>query len=309
MGEVADSMIEIIHQESESAWLELRTRNINSTEISALFGISDYCTPYELWWRKKDQKHVRIEPNERMASGTHYQEAIANWFAKKNGWTIRRMDEYIQDNDLRIAASFDYINQNGELLEIKSVDGLQFSKNFTLREDGSVECPLQIEAQCQQELMISGAQVLWLCICVGGNTHYQIKRTPDIKVHEAIKLRVDEFWKSIDENTTPEPDFNQDASFIKELFGYAEPGTKLDVSNNLKIHSLATEYKSLGDQIKPLEERRDAIKAEILMNIGEVEKAFGDGFTISASMQGPTWIEAYERKGFRRFLISFKKEK
>ncbi len=302
-------MIEIIHPESEQAWLELRTKNINSTEISALFGISDYATPYELWHRKHDGISVKIEPNERMKSGLHYQEAIAQWFAKENGWTLRRMDEYIQDTELRLAASFDYVNQHDELLEIKLVDSLQFSRNFTVKDDGSVEAPLQIEAQCQQELLLSGKKVLWLCLCVGGNTHYQIKRVPDQKVHEAIKARVKEFWRTIDANEPPEPNFEQDAEFIKILFNYSEPGSVLDVSQDATIKAMAEEYKTLGDSVKVFEARRDAIKAELLTKIGTAEKCLGEGFSISSGMIGPSWIEAYERKGYRAFRINFKKEK
>lgn len=301
-------MIEIITPSTEQAWLALRVHNINSTEISALFGISDYCTPYELYFRKKDKLNVKIEPNERMESGTHYQDAIAQWFAKKNGWTLRRKDEYIQDTELRLAASFDYENEQGELLEIKSVDGIQFNRNFSIKEDGSIECPLQIEAQCQQELLLSGASVLWLCLCVGGNTHYQIKRVPDQRVHDAIKSKVAEFWASIDADTPPEPNFETDAEFIKSLYNYSEPGTTLDVSSDSYIKLLAEEYRQLGEAVKVADTRRDAIKAELLTKIGTAELTIGEGFKISTNMVGPAHIE-YERAPYRGFKITWKKEK
>lgn len=301
-------MIEIIPFTDEKTWLESRVQDITSTEISALFGISPYCTPYELWHRKHDKTYVKIDPNERMEAGTHYQDAIGAWFAKKNGWTIRRKDEYVRNPELRIGASFDMEISGGELLEIKNVDSLVFKNDWNIKEDGTVEEPLHIAIQVQHQLLVSGAQVCWLGVLVGGNTHYLIKRTPDQRVHDAIKQKVAAFWYSIDNNLEPEPDFNQDAEFIKTLYNYSEPGSVINISNDTTVKEIATEYKALGDAIKSAEERRDAIKAEILTKIGTAEKCLGDGFSISAGMIGPAHIE-YDRAPYRSFKITFKKIK
>ncbi len=94
---------EIIKPKDEQDWLTHRMQDVTSTEVSALFGISPYTTAFELWHRKKDTTIIKLEENKRMFWGTTLQAAIAEGFAKENGWTIRRKDEYIRNTEHRIS--------------------------------------------------------------------------------------------------------------------------------------------------------------------------------------------------------------
>ena len=326
-------MIRTILPENKDQWLTLRTPNINSTDVSALFGISPYSTYFELWHRKNNNQYVSIEPNERMKWGTALERAIAEEIAKEQGWEIRHMPQYMYDPDLRIGASFDFsiietidiseenmlpgsecvmpMSKDVEtgLLEIKNVDSLVFKNDWIMKEDGSVEAPLHIEIQCQHQMLVSGRPFLYIGALIGGNRQILIKRIADQRVHDAIKQKVAEFWASVEAGLEPKPDFEADAEFIKSLYSFAEPGTTMDVSNDARIIGMAEEYESLGDVIKTAETRRDAIKAELLTIIGTTEKAYGTNFTISAGVIGPSWVEAYERKGYRSFKVTFKKAK
>ncbi|MCK5561232.1 MAG: YqaJ viral recombinase family protein, partial [Thermoplasmata archaeon] len=156
---------QIINPSNEKEWLELRTQDITSTEIGALFGISPYVTEYELWHRKKNQTIVDFEENERMKWGTLLQDSIAAGIAEEQGWQIRRMDEYIRGSELRLGSSFDFsiepdeANKDKALLEIKNVDSLIFKQQWLKNEEtGKLEAPLHIEIQVQHQLLVSGRQ-------------------------------------------------------------------------------------------------------------------------------------------------------
>ena len=62
---------------SKEEWLSLRHENINSTEVSALFGCSPYQTLYELWHIKKGNLKDSFVDNERVKWGTRLQDSIA----------------------------------------------------------------------------------------------------------------------------------------------------------------------------------------------------------------------------------------
>ena len=317
----------IIHPENKQAWLEERTKDITSTEIAALFGISPYLTEYELWHRKKNNLIVEIEENERMKWGKILEDSIAKGVAEEQGWTIRRMYEYGRIPELRIGSSFDFsiiekVPSNGDvpvepmgssvngsretgLLEIKNVDGLQFKKGWIVDGD-NVEAPPHIELQVQHQLLVSGRAYAYIGALIGGNNLILIKREPSPKIHEAIKQKAAEFWKSIDDNTPPPPNFQTDSSLITSLYNYSEPGKVVDVAENEQIVKMAVEYKEAGDKIKVLDNMRDEIKAKILTVIGDAEKALGGNFTVTANMVGPAHIE-YERKPYRSFKITWKK--
>ena len=312
-------MIEIINPTDKQHWLECRTKDITSTEISALFGFSPYTTEFEIWHQKKSGTVVEIEGNERMKWGTALQDAIAAEIAKEQDWTIRRMDEYMRDTDLRAGASFDFsIEQTGigtnegtltlGLLEIKNVDSLAFRDGWTEDDAGNIEAPLHIEIQVQHQLMVSGRAFAYLGALVGGNRLVLIKRDRNEAVINSIKQKIQAFWASIESNTPPKPNFERDAKFISSLYNYADPGKLLDVRENEDFMNMAREHKRLGDIAKDAETKREALKAQMLMVIGDAEKIEGGEFSISAGIIGECEV-AYTRKAYRNFKPTWRKPK
>lgn len=302
-------MVKTIIPESKEHWLQLRSKNINSTEVAALFHCSPYITEFELWHRKKENISVDFEPTERVVWGTRLESAIANGIAEDNGLKIRQMKEYIFDEELRLGSSFDFAIEPDGILEIKNVDGLAFRDGWTGSEDdGSVEAPIFIEFQVQNELLVSSKKYALIGAFVGGNKTVLLRREPNLKVFEAIKAKVAAFWKSVDENVPPQPDFSRDVDTISKLYGYAEPGKVFDGRGNESLSSLMDKYKKTRDAAKEAEAARDAIKAECLTLIGDAEKVLGDGWSISAGIVGPAHIE-YDRPGYRTFRPNFRKEK
>lgn len=309
-------MIQTIVPENEAEWLALRRQDVTSTEVAALFGCSPYMTEFELWHRKKGNVEVDFEPNERVVWGQRLQDSIAAGIAHDQSWSVRRMNEYMRDRDLRAGASFDFecvIHEDegspvqGErgILEIKNVDGLQFKDKWTVDGD-NVEAPLHIELQVQQQLFISGTKFAYIGALIGGNRVVLIKREPDQKVIEQIRKKIGAFWDSIARNVEPSPNFGEDLDIIQRVYGIAEPGRVLKATE--EISKLASRYKSVSEIARNATEQKDAAKAELLTLIGNAEKVIGDGFSISCGMQGPVMIPAFEKKGFRMFKINFKKE-
>lgn len=312
-------MIEIIQPESQAHWLALRTMDVTSTEVAALFGLSPYTTHFELWHRKKEATVVKLEENERMFWGTKLQDAIASGIAEKQNWKIRRMDEYIRDNELRIGSSFDFSieqfvpnieieERDKGLLEIKNVDALIFRDGWAFDEDGDLEAPPHIEIQVQHQMLLTGRPVVHIGALVGGNRVQLIERRPDSTVFEAITQKVTDFWASIDSNRPPTPDFIRDADFISKIYGYADPGKILDARDDDEFGMWAHEHKRLGEEIKTMTEVRDGFKSRMLMRMQDAEKVIGEGYTISAGIVGESEI-AYTRKPYRMFKPAWKKAK
>lgn len=303
-------MIETIHPKDEAHWLELRKQDVTSTETAALFGLSPYVTAFELWHRKHDNLEVEFEMNERVRWGSRLQDSIAAGIAQDKGWTIRRMTEYMRDPELHIGASFDFLfssdNEEKGILEIKNVDSLAFKEGWLIDGD-DIQAPPHIELQVQQQLLLTGEPRAVIGALIGGNHVVLIKREPDQIVIASIQKKIMEFWDSIKNHREPKPDFSRDTDFIQRLYAFAEPGKIFNADE--KISRLAYKYKQATEETKEAGYRKDAYKAEILTLIGSAEKVIGETFTISAGVTGPALIPAYERKGFRNFKISWKKEK
>lgn len=305
--------IEIIIPDNEDHWLDLRTQDITSTEVAALFGLSPYMTAFELWHRKKNKELVDpFEGNKFTKWGNRLEAVIAEGIAEDENWSIRKMDEYIRDTELRMGASFDYAyGFHGEergILEIKNVFGMIFQDQW-ITEDKRVEAPPHIELQVQAQLSLSGKPEAHIGALISGNKIELMKRKPDLEIIAEIKKRIKDFWQSIDENKEPTPNFVKDAEFIAKLYMYAEPNKIKDARDDKEIIDLAQKYKAASAVEKGANSLKKSLKSQLLMLIDESEKCIGEDFTISAGMIAPTDIESYTKKGYRNFRIFWRKKK
>lgn len=308
-----------IEPESEQHWLDLRTQDLTSTDVAALFGMSPYKTAFELWHEKKSGEIVRLTENNRMKWGKRLESAVAEGIAADMGWAIRPMKEYVRVPESRIGSSFDFrilthLPADGEqrrdldvdaLLEIKTVDFLAFRDGWTV-EDDYIEAPAHIELQVQHQMLVSGLRRAYIGVLVGGNDVRILEREADPQVHAGIMAKASEFWQSIADGRAPDPVMPNDAAAVIRMHQYAEPGKLLDARGDARIASLLLEYRRLRREADDLNELAEARKAELLQIIGDAEKVISDVGTVSAGIVGPATV-SYERKPYRSFRFTPKR--
>ena len=313
-------------------WLSLRAQDLTSTDIAALFGMSPYKTKFELWHEKKSNEIVRIAQNAKMTWGTRLEASIAEGIAEDRDWCVRPFKEYVRDDELRIGSSFDYRiitsaagraaaapgidSPDDAILEIKTVDALAFRNGWTVTDD-FIEAPAHIELQVQHQLLVSGLSVAYIGVLIGGNDVRILQRKADDGVHAAIRAKAAEFWRSIADNTPPDPVMPADAAAVIRLNSYAEPGRLFDARGNASIASRIAEYHRLKREAADITDIADTIKAELLVEIGDAERVMADGFTISAGMvaDSPGTLVTADmvgqyvggRRGYRNFRVTSKK--
>lgn len=293
------------------AWLLLRTQDITSTEVPALFGLSPYATQFELWHQKKNKEVVSIPDNDRLLWGKRLQEVIARGVADDEGWDIRPRMEYGRIPSLRIGSSFDYearstLSHEPFLLEIKNVDSLISRDNWTKTEFG-IEAPAHIELQVQHQMLVAGIRKAVIGALVGGNRVMLLHREYDPDVGAGIIAACADFWRSIDANEPPAPDFRRDAEAIRKIYNYAEPGKLFDATGNAQIDGILRRYYDAQRIESNAKLDKAEASAELLTLIGDAEKVNSDNFKVSCGMVGPADI-SYHREGYRNFRCTPKKE-
>lgn len=308
--------------ESEQQWLQLRHADITSTEVAALFNLSPYITPYELFVRKCSNEVIKIQPNERMRWGNRLEAAIANGVAEDMKWAIRKSSDYIRLPDQRIGSSFDYwidkSNHDGPgILEVKNVDSSAYS-NHWIESGDHVEAPEHIELQVQHQLLVSGLEWAAIVALVGGNTTKIIVRPRDPRISQAILDKVGNFWDMVKKGQAPDIDYHRDSEFIiKELRNRANAGEVVNADQDLE--QLILKYRGASAACAAAEQSRDALKAEILMRIGTASKVISTYGTLSCGVTDPSpgkmvtadmvGLHIGARAGFRQFRFNTKKVK
>lgn len=318
---------QIITPDSEAHWLALRTEDLTSTDIAALFGLSPYKTAFELFWEKKSGERAPFTDNDRAKWGRRLEATVAAGIAEDQGWEIRPMKEYMRLPGLRIGASFDFRVVTSELiphegpglppfnhfdraddahLEIKCVDFLAFRDGWTI-DEGFIEAPPHIELQVQHQMLVSGLRRAYIGVLVAGNRIEVIERQADDAVHAGILAKAAEFWASIESGVSPDPVMPDDAEAVIRMNQFAEPGKLLDARGDTELADLLREYNELGKAARDAEEARQVRKAEILVRIGDAEKVLAPNGKISAGITGPAEV-AYTRAAFRSFRYTPSKQ-
>lgn len=311
--------IETIQIQNRDQWLAERVKDVTSTEVAALYGLSPYLSEFELFHQKRDGIVVQIQENERMKWGTRLESAIAHGAAEDQGWNIAKLDVYMRDTEAKIGSSFDFeilsSSDGPGILEVKNVDWLQYQKNWIDDGNGNIEAPEHIELQVQHQLEVSDRKWAAIVVLVGGNEQKIVLRNRDKGIGSDIRAKVTEFWSKIQANRPPAPDYVQDAEFIiKQL---RRDGTGDHIVADAELEKMIKDYEFVSREYNDLEKIKNQRRAEILERIGTAGKvvtSFGSlscgnvkgksGTLVTPQMVG-TVIGASE--GYRQFRFYPKK--
>jgi len=304
----------------EGAWLAARHRNINSTEVAALFGLGQYSTAFELAVSKRQETPTAFEESDRMRWGKRLQDAIAQGVADDHGVIIEGLDlTYAEHDETRLGSSFDYrikdhvpedrsgmlyamVHDRGPgILEIKNVDGLQYKRAWL-----DDEAPAQIEIQLQTQLEV--LDMPWGCIAalIGGNRTELIIRERDREVGRSIVAKVAEFWKNLDAGILPPPIMPEDAAIITSLYQYAEPGKVLDATGDEGFRGLCLAYSAASSLASTAKKQQEVARAKLFERLGSAERAIVEGFKVSAAMVAPVEVKSHTRAGYRGLRVTEK---
>lgn len=153
---------------------------------------------------------------------------------------------------------------------------------------------------------------------VGGNTLKITRRNRDDAVGRVILRKVAEFWAMVHDDRPPPPDFTRDAKLIAALYNRSNPGEVIDMTGDSKANELVFYYASTQESIAVMQREIDKYKAQLLEIIGTAEKAFAEHWSISAKevagsegkivTQDMVGTYINQRKGYRRFAVTIKKE-
>lgn len=276
----------IIEPKSREEWLGLRTQDVTSTEVPALYGESPYMTEFELYHHKLNKTYSEIDDNDRMKWGRRLQDVIAAGIAEDNGWQVKPLTCYARHSTQRgMGSSFDYEVRFEDgvygIMECKAVDFLQHRDNWI--EDGeNSEAPIHIEFQLQHQLEVLDRPRGVIAALVSGNKPIVIKRERDYEMGKKFCERVEEFWQDIEVCNAPPIDYNRDSELLKKLFLNTVPRTEVLTGNN-RAEFLCSEYMIAQQIEKTGATRKEAAGNELLTILNDAEKGIVGQYRINAA--------------------------
>ncbi len=285
----------------EEHWHDLRSRHIGGSEVAALFNKSPHTTYFELWHIKSGNIPRPIVGGDRVFWGSALEEAIAKAVADLKGWKIRNVHRYIEDSEVKgFGGTLDYEIVNhpdgSGVLEIKNVDYLVW------RDWEGGEPPLSHILQLQSYLALTGKKWGVIASLVSGNLPQFNFYKADPKIIKAIRSKIKEFWKSIEEKKAPEPIFTEDLGSIKTLYANANSET-LNLHGDKRLAELCGDFKAYGSIKTNAGKAQKTAMAEILTIIGDAGLCLLDGYKIKQSIT-PEKAMSFTRKASKRTTIT-----
>lgn len=280
---------------TEEQWLALRERDLTSTEISAIWGVSPYETPFELYHRKAGTIASGFKASERTEAGQFLEPAIAALIAHRESLTVEPLKGvYARVGAERMGSSFDYsISEDSLGLpdefqglgdgygEVKNLDYLVFRDSWE-NTAGEIQAPLHIELQLQYQMLVGGRAWGAIFVLVSGNTPHIIYRLADPAVAAKLRRAAADFWAAVDAGTGPLPEYERDGEVLKRLYAKADPRAALpEEVLGRAMNAVAREVEA-SETIKAATADKETARAEIMDIMKSVELALlPDGSKIS----------------------------
>ncbi len=179
-------MIQTIKYRDREHWLQLRTEDVTSTEMSALFGLNPYMTLQELWHQKRTKMIVRLKPNKAMDWGIKYEPVVAYDASRRNKWDILPHKFYQRDPFRKIGSSFDYWETKAQVpLEIKCTYRFAFRAKWQGWGPTAL-APAHIEIQLQTQMAVSEKEAVRVAVGVGDDPEFE---RPPVDRFEFLRRR------------------------------------------------------------------------------------------------------------------------
>lgn len=307
----------------EASWLEKRKGYITSTQISALFGLSNYHTAFELYHISRGNIEVEIEDNNFMKFGRIIEAPICEMINIEHPeWKIEEFPFFAYDDEDKIGSSFDramYVEGKKYLLEIKSISYAQYKEKFTEHSEDDIEASPAYELQMHTEMELtkdSGFDGVVMAVFILDTRQLRyIFRSYDSEIGEELRASAREFW-ALEEQ--PEPDYTRDKQVISRVCPQVNPNYEMDATEDVKISEIAARYEASAALEKQEKEAKEAAYAELMNLIGDARYVWTKDHKISASdikeNQGKLITEDMvgtrtgARKGFKRLTIKPQKK-
>lgn len=317
-----------------------RADNIGASEVPALFSAAwldeaaapddfdPFETRYGLWMRKAGRLPPEDEPapsrSDRKFWGSVLEAAIARGVEHLTGWTIQP-GGFVEHPKVRgMSATTDFLVQadaHDAVLEIKNVDRLIFRKwpervepGVWWWKDGEwVEAerqpPFRIKLQCQAQMACTGLPSSIAAPLVGGNEIHLYRIDRHEGVIGRIEREVQEFWRSIEEITPPDPNWQIDAETVAALHGYVRPDSVADLRGNALATDLCRAYDDARKREKEAAKEKKGLGAQIrhlvdAVELGAERALFDGGFALWCGQIEEVWIERHKRAPYRGFLLT-----
>jgi len=255
-------------------WKQQRRNGIGGSDAAAAIGLNRWKSRLKLYLEKIGELEDNVD-SEATYWGRILEGVLAEEFTRRTGKAVRRV------NAILIHPEFEWMIANidrkvvGEnaILEVKTTAA------WNNKEWEHDEIPQEYIIQAQHYMAVTGADLTYFAVLVGGQKLLIKKFVRDDELIEMIIREEQKFWQMVENRTPPELDGSVDA---KEILSYMYPtaieGSVIELPT---YESTVEEILALGKQIKELEQMKEEKENKLKAEMAEHEIAYVGKYKVS----------------------------
>jgi len=277
------------------AWLADRKHGLGGSDIGAVFGLSPYRTPVDVWLDKTGRSEAQAETLQ-MRFGIYAEEFVAKEYTAQTGNDVQRYTTMLRHPSAPIIGNIDRLVipdgqkrashkseiRTDRLLECKTASAFSAYKPDEWGPAGSDAVPMAYLLQCATYRILSGCQYADLAVLFG-NQEVRIYHLPsDADLEAMIVAKASEWWRAhIVADVAPPPVCDAD---VRALFPASRQGIAVE-ANEAVLHELAI-LRDTRASMATLQRIADDAALAIKVAIGDAEALTLNGETLA------TWKSA-----------------
>ena len=245
-------------------WLDWRRKGITGTDVSAVFGMNQYKSPYECYQDKLGLL-PEIEDNNRMRMGRDMEDVVAKWFSEDTGFKVENRYGIYQSAEFPwMLANIDrWIVGEKAILECKTASYM-FQKD-QWGETGTDEVPDSYLFQVYHYMIVFGVRLGSLAVIFTDTKEFRIYK---FELNEALAEQIIEGTKDFWENNVVakvEPPLTT----MNDVVSKYPKDTKASLVADDRALKLCLEHETIRQQIKELTGKQEELKVLVGETIGE----------------------------------------
>lgn len=263
--------------DSRDEWLEARRRGIGASDLAGLLGLSPWTNPYRIYLSKTQPCPLSEikKQDPRLWWGLLLEDDMAEMYEAETGDALDMPPGKVLRSRQWpwLLASLDRVRVvNGELLPVELKTSVW---EGDWGEEGSDDIPLHYIVQAQGQMAVTGARVCEVAVFLNNDEfrRYTVKRNPLIigNLVETARCFIAEHVEPL---RPPEPTWTdaRTQKIIARLHGVQVTKT-LDWSQRPDLIERSREMARMTRDINAAIKRRDALKASLLMEMGDASFA------------------------------------
>lgn len=258
-------------------WLKLRTQGIGGSDVSAILGMNNWRSPYQVWAEKTGRLILDdTEDNEFIHWGNIMEPILAKEFEDQTGKKVFRPNkEFIHPKYDFLRANIDRdIAKEPGFLEIKT------AMEYKSSEWDGDEVPVPYILQVQHYMNVLNRPYVYFCALIGGHKTVIKEVERDQELIDTFTPKLVDWWQEyvVADKKPPVDGSNSTTQTLRELFKTDDGETiKLTESLNGQLR-IRKQLKQSGEE---LSSQVSLIDNQIREAMGTASEAENDSFKIT----------------------------